>query len=74
MKTEEFKYRLSASVSGDTLRRIYAALEDEEHPYRATVRRIRKNARKSNRAHMVIIESNDRDYFASLLAGCKNLE
>lgn len=67
----KFKYKLSASISADTLRRIYAALEEEEKPFSATVRKIQKAARKGGKTRMVIIENDDRDYFAALLAKCK---
>ena len=67
----KFKYKLSASISAGTLRRIYAALEEEEKPFTANVRNIAKCARKGGKTHMVIIENDDRDYFAALLAKCK---
>ena len=67
----KFKYKLSASISADTLRRIYAALEEEEKPFTANIRNIAKGARKGGKTHMVIIENDDRDYFAALLAKCK---
>ena len=67
----KFKYKLSASISADTLRRIYAALEEEEKPFTANVRNIAKSARKGGKTRMVIIENDDRSYFAELLAKCK---
>ena len=67
----KFKYKLSASISADTLRRIYAALEEEEKPFSATVQKIPKEARKGDKTHLVTIENDDRDYFAALLAKCK---
>lgn len=66
------KYKLSASISADTLRRLYAALETEEKPFSATVRKIQKDARKGGKTHIVIIENNDRDYFAAMLNNCKD--
>ena len=69
----KFKYKLSASISADTLRRLYEALEVEEKPYSATVRKIQKDARKGGKTHLVIIENNDRDYFAAMLNNCKSL-
>lgn len=68
----KYKYKLSASISADTLRRLYEALEAEEKPYSATVRKIQKDARKGGKTHMVIIENNDRDYFAAMLNNCKD--
>lgn len=68
----KFKYKLSASISADTLRRLYEALEAEEKPYSATVRKIQKDARKGGKTHLVIIENNDRDYFAAMLNNCKD--
>ena len=68
----KFKYKLSASISADTLRRLYEALEVEEKPYSATVRKIQKDARKGGKTHLVIIENNDRDYFAAMLNNCKD--
>ena len=67
----KFKYKLSASISADTLRRLYAALEAEEKPYSATVRKIQKDARKGGKTHLIIIENDDRDYFATMMAKCK---
>ena len=67
----KFKYKLSASISADTLRRIYAALEEEEKPFTANVRNIAKGVRKGGKTRMVIIENDDRNYFAELLAKCK---
>ena len=67
----KFKYKLSASISANTLRRLYAALEEEEKPFSATVRKIQKDARKGGKTHIVIIENNDRDYFAAMLNDCK---
>lgn len=63
----KFKYKLSASISANTLRRLYAALEEEEKPFSATVRKIQKDARKGGKTHLVTIENNDRDYFAAML-------
>lgn len=68
----KFKYKLSGSISADTLRRLYAALEEEEKPYSATVRKIQKDARKGGKTHLVTIENNDRDYFAAMLNNCKD--
>lgn len=68
----KFKYKLSASISANTLRRLYAALEEEEKPYSATVRKIQKDARKGDKTHLVTIENNDRDYFAAMLNNCKD--
>lgn len=68
----KFKYKLSASISADTLRRLYEALEAEEKPYSATVRKIQKDARKGGKTHLVTIENNDRDYFAAILNNCKD--
>lgn len=68
----KFKYKLSGSISADTLRRLYAALEEEEKPYSATVRKIQKDARKGGKTHLVTIENNDRDYFAAILNNCKD--
>ena len=68
----KFKYKLSASISADTLRRLYEALEAEEKPYSATVRKIQKDARKGGKTHLVTIENNDRDYFAAMLNNCKD--
>lgn len=68
----KFKYKLSASISADTLRRLYEALEAEEKPYSAIVRKIQKDARKGGKTHLVIIENNDRDYFAAMLNNCKD--
>lgn len=68
----KFKYKLSASISANTLRRLYAALEEEEKPFSATVRKIQKDARKGGKTHLVTIENNDRDYFAVMLNNCKN--
>ena len=67
----KFKYKLSASISADTLRRLYAALEEEEKPFTANIRKIAKDARKGDKTHLVTIENDDRDYFAALLAKCK---
>lgn len=69
----KFKYKLSASISADTLRRLYSALETEEKPFSATARKIQKDARKGGKTHIVIIENNDRDYFAAMLNNCKSL-
>lgn len=68
----KFKYKLSASISADALRRLYEALEAEEKPYSATVRKIQKDARKGDKTHLVTIENNDRDYFAAMLNNCKD--
>ena len=68
----KFKYKLSASISADTLRRLYEALEAEEKPSSATVRKLQKDARKGGKTHLVIIENNDRDYFAAMLNNCKD--
>ena len=68
----KFKYKLSATICADTLRRLYEALEAEEKPYSATVRKIQKDARKGSKTHIVIIENNDRDYFAAILNNCKD--
>lgn len=68
----KFKYKLSASISANTLRRLYAALEEEEKPFSATVRKIQKDARKGGKTHLVTIENNDRDYFAVMLNNCKD--
>lgn len=68
----KFKYKLSASISADTLRRLYAALEDEQKPFTANIRKIAKDARKGGKTHLVTIENNDRDYFAALLNNCKD--
>lgn len=68
----KFKYKLSASISADTLRRLYEALEAEEKPYSATVCKIQKDARKGDKTHLVTIENNDRDYFAAMLNNCKD--
>ena len=68
----KFKYKLSASISANTLRRLYAALEEEEKPFSATVRKIQKDARKGGKTHLITIENNDRDYFAVMLNNCKN--
>lgn len=68
----KYKYKLSASISADTLRRLYEALEAEEKPYSATVRKIQKDARKGGKTHLVIIENNDRGYFAAMLNNCKD--
>lgn len=68
----KFKYKLSASISANTLRRLYAALEEEEKPFSATVRKIQKDARKGGKTHLITIENNDRDYFAAMLNNCKD--
>lgn len=68
----KFKYKLSASISANTLRRLYSALEEEEKPFSATVRKIQKDARKGGKTHLVTIENNDRDYFAAMLNNCKD--
>ena len=68
----KFKYKLSASISANTLRRLYAALEEEEKPFSATVRKIQKDARKGGKTHLVTIENDDRDYFAAMLNNCKD--
>ena len=68
----KFKYKLSASVSTETLRRLYAVLEDEQKPFTANIRKIAKDARKGGKTHLVTIENNDRDYFAAMLNNCKD--
>ena len=68
----KFKYKLSASISANTLRRLYAALEEEEKPLTANIRKIAKDARKGDKTHLVTIENNDRDYFAAMLNNCKD--
>ena len=67
----KYRYKLSASVPAAVLRRIYEALETEEKPFTANVRNIAKGARKGGKTRMVIIENDDRNYFAELLAKCK---
>lgn len=68
----KFKYKLSASISADTLRRLYAALEEEQNPFTANIRNIAKDARKGGKTHLVTIENNDRDYFSAMLNNCKD--
>lgn len=67
----KFKYKLSASISASTLRRVYAALEDEQKPFAASIK-IAKDARKGDKTHLITIENNDRDYFAAMLNNCKD--
>lgn len=47
----KFKYKLSVSISAHTLRRLYAALEEEEKPFTANIRKIAKDARKGDKTH-----------------------
>ena len=68
----KFKYKLSASISASTLRRVYAALEDEQKPFTANIRKIAKDARKGDKRLLITIENNDRDYFAAVLNQCKD--
>ncbi|MDD6745585.1 MAG: hypothetical protein PUE36_06655 [Bacteroidales bacterium] len=68
----KFKYKLSASISASTLRRVYAALEDEQKPFVASIKRIAKDARKGDKRLLITIENNDRDYFAAVLNQCKD--
>lgn len=68
----KFKYKLSASISASTLRRVYAALEDEQKPFLASIKKIAKDARKGDKTHLITIENNDRDYFAAMLNNCKD--
>lgn len=68
----KFKYKLSASISAHTLRRLYAALEDEQKPFVASIKRIAKDARKGDKRLLITIENNDRDYFAAVLNQCKD--
>ena len=71
----KFKYKLSASISASTLRRVYAALEDEQKPFAAStasIKKIAKDARKGDKTHLITIENNDRDYFAAMLNNCKD--
>lgn len=68
----KFKYKLSASISASTLRRVYAALEDEQKPFVASIKRIAKDARKGDKRLLITIENNDRDYFAVVLNQCKD--
>lgn len=68
----KFKYKLSASISASTLRRVYAALEDEQKPFTANIRKIAKDARKGDKRLLITIENNDRDYFAAVLNNCKD--
>lgn len=68
----KFKYKLSASISAHTLRRLYAALEDEQKPFVASIKRIAKDARKGDKRLLITIENNDRDYFAAILNQCKD--
>lgn len=67
----KFKYKLSASISASTLRRVYAALEDEQKPFVASIKRIAKDARKGDKRLLITIENNDRDYFATMLNNYK---
>ena len=67
----KYRYKLSASVPAAVLRRIYEALETEKKPFKETVQKIPKEARKGDKTHLVTIENDDRDYFAAMLAKCK---
>lgn len=68
----KFKYKLSASISASTLRRVYAALEDEQKPFAASIEIIAKDARKGDKRLLITIENNDRDYFAAMPNNCKD--
>ena len=68
----KFKYKLSASISAHTLRRLYAAQVDEQKPFAASIKRIAKDARKGDKRLLITIENNDRDYFAAVLNQCKD--
>ena len=63
----EYRYKQSASVSSSVLRRIYEALDDEDKPFYAIIRKLPKEARKNKKTHLVIIESNESEYFKELL-------
>lgn len=68
----KYKYQISASISTATLRKIYAVLEDEVIPFSANVRKIGKDARKGDKTHLITINTNNRDHFASIISKCKN--
>lgn len=68
----KYKYQISASISTTTLRKIYAVLDDEVIPFSANVRKIGKDARKGDKAHLITINTNNRDHFESIISKCKN--
>lgn len=60
---EKLKGTLSRTLTGPQLRKIYEALDDEEHPYDATVRTVKDKKRLVT----MRIRPEDKPYFQELV-------
>lgn len=62
----KFDNKIAAFVFAETLHRLFAVLEDEAIPFSARVCKVR------GKTHLIIIDTNDCDHFASIISKCKN--